>query len=217
MGYDKCSVDIFQGICINSDCKCTNSDPCIKNFVEEKCTTNNSWIKLIEDTSQTIENTNFQQGDLRKLLKKSHRDLLVRWFVQLNIKGEDSYSYFRSLQSGPTKDHLKKMDNCLFSEKAANLILTAIKDGSKPLGKQINFEHNPPVKVITTMLDEKKYVCIVEQKYCVMIIDKFEHRDINTKYSQTGNFDERLQAAFITKLYRINPEWLKNFEVKKPS
>ncbi len=101
-----------------------------------------------------------------------------------------------------------------------------IDDLENTCGETLHYEHNPPVKVITQKLDKLKIISdnhivktICNEKYCVMIINSVEHEKINSEqsFSQSGSFDERCEAAFITKLYRINPEWLKNFEVKKPS
>ena len=209
--------DIFQNICIDPNCSCGVSDPCIKNFVKEKCTKKNDyWINLINTTSKDIE---VSQKGLRKTLTTSHRDLLVRWLVQLNKDGEDSYSYFRSLKtSKKTIEYLKKMDNCLFSEQSAYLISNVINNPKSTCGGKLHYEHNPPVKVITQKLDKLEIISdndivetICDKKYCVMIINSAEHKVINTtsRFSQRGSFDERCKVAKIEKLYRINPKWLK--------
>ncbi len=205
-------IKIFLEICIKSDCKCKNSQLCINDFVKEKFCSNDYWIDSIVKTSDQIKV--YKKVRQRKALVKSHRDLLVRWLVQLNQKGEDSYSFFRSLQSDkPNLEHLKYMDNCLFSMAALDLILEGINNNGS-LVKMIHFEHNPPVKAITTFLDRKKCINVEgvkkifsSKKYCVMIISKEERDLINQKgYSQKGSFDQRFRAAKIKKLYRINPE-----------
>ncbi len=206
---------IFQEICIKSGCQCKNSQLCINNFVEEKFCSNDYWIDLIFETSNIIKESN-KLGQ-RKTLVESHRDLLVRWLVQLNKNGEDSYSYFRSLKTSKnTIEYLKGMDNCLFSKESAIKICEVIDDLENTCGETLHYEHNPPVKVITQKLDNDLISdnhiveTICNEKYCVMIINSVEHEKINSEqsFSQSGSFDERCEAAGITKLYRINPEGL---------
>ncbi len=118
------------------------------------------------------------------------------------------------------------MDNCLFSEQSAKWICEVIDDLENTCGGTLHYEHNPPVKVITQKLDKLKIISdndivntICNEKYCVMIFHSDEHKEINTNsgFNQRGSFDERCKESEITKLYRINPEWLEGLEAKKLS
>jgi hypothetical protein len=179
----------------------------IQNFIRENL--NNDWIELITNNHQ---NTPKENSD-RKTLFQTHRSLLIRWAVQLNKDSTDSYSYFRSLKQSKNrklqKKHLQSMTNCLFSQSVFDLI-----SENKHVGG-IHYEHNPPVNFINNKIknisnkslnDESIKRAFIVEKYCVIIISSGEYEKMNKKYKTKGSFEERLEVAEITKLYKIKSE-----------
>jgi hypothetical protein len=189
----------------------------IQNFIRENL--NDDWIKLImanlnDELIKLItnnhQNTPKKIRSDRKTLFQTHRSLLIRWAVQLNKKSTDSYSYFRSLKQSETPyKYLEFMSNCLFSESVVNLI-----SGNNDVGG-IHYEHNPSVKSINDKIEKKANdflnhesikEAFIEEKYCVIIISSGEYEKMNKKHKTKGSFEERLEVAEITKLYKIISE-----------
>lgn len=197
---------IFEEICIGlPPCNHNQTKICIKNFIEKNLKGKDYWLNLIKDSVNNIPEKN---DGSRKTLQETHRDLLIRWIVQLNEKNEDSYYDYRSVKLNSVvknrQKNLANMDNCLFSKKAGIWIIEKL-NGKKPEGT-IHYEHNPPVKIISECIRKKQPEIIkkasrcffklgktsnvddssiarviIDQKYCVMIITDEQHSLINDK------------------------------------
>lgn len=214
---------IFEEICIGlPPCNHNQTKICIKNFIEKNLKGKDYWLNLIKDSVNNIPEKN---DGSRKTLQETHRDLLIRWIVQLNEKNEDSYYDYRSVKLNSViknrQKNLANMDNCLFSKEAGDWIIEKL--NGNDLTGTIHYEHNPPVKVMTGNIIPNKEIenikkQIIDQKYCVMIITDEQHSLINDKKRRnlrdSGTFEARIAAGSNGKLslYRIKTEWIKKFQ-----